>query len=534
MSDIITQPIKFLGATVLSFNSSLGLGASESTMNIDLVEDCEAIPPDAFLPKNGSVVVGAPVYFKAGAFNFGGVLTSWAYNQGGSGRTYNAKLVDPRQLLENTVVIVDSYLGNPIQAINYFNAYAYYESQVLQGNCNVFGSSKSGERGMPYQMIIQALTAMVPTIYSPTGYSYTINFGSFPQGLPEYYRVAGPSVTILQLLQDVCDVLGYDFHVSLGTGNIINIGIVDLRQPPPIFSNIIAAYNGFSTELAYGQELRNETTKTVLFGEKQHYLSIVSKFNHFFGEDIINNETVPVVPFRHDVNGFWINKKIDSLNLMLDNPLATNGPYQIHELDIRTAMTSQEAWRNRVMDPGIGGSFNGAVRANFPDLIPPDGRLPRQVLVEGNIIRPRGMADGVNQPNAATIEANKPEVLKELEKIWSFIKNLGDTYYGKQFITPLNQTVCYYQDPNSMVGEKLFTDIPTNAGGWIDEGIPVLGLNDPELGLFREDDGRISCFALFDVAGEPPGGEATIGQDTPPDGDFHGDIGDTTPPTPPV
>lgn len=509
MTDIITEPIKFLGATVVSFNSSLGLGASESSLNVDLVEDCEASPPDSFLPKDGSVIVGAPVYLNAGMFSFGGVLSSWTYTQGGSGRTYNAKIVDPRQLLENTVVIVDSYLGNPIQAINYFNAYAYYESQVLQGNCNVFGDSLSGERGMPYQMVIQALQGMNPTIYSPTGYSYTINFGSFPQGLPEYYRVVGPSVSILQMLQDVCDVLGYDFHVSLVPGNIITIGLVDLRQPPPSFSNIIAAYDGYATDLSYGQELRNEVTKTVLFGEKQHYLSVVTKFNHFFGEDIIDGTTVPVVPFRYDANGFWISKKVDSLNLMLDNPLAGNGPYTIHELDIRAAMTSQDAWKNRLMDPGIGGSFNAAVRANFPDLIPPDGRQPRQVM--DFVIQRRGMADGVNQPNAAGVLANEPKILDELEKIWSFIKNLGDTYYGKQFITPLNQLVCYYQDPNSLVGEKIFTDVPTNAGGWVDDGTPVLGLNDPELGLFREDDGRIGCFALFDVGGQPPAGEDTVG-----------------------
>jgi hypothetical protein len=37
---IISEPIRFLGATVLSFNSTLGLGSSESTLNVDLIEDC--------------------------------------------------------------------------------------------------------------------------------------------------------------------------------------------------------------------------------------------------------------------------------------------------------------------------------------------------------------------------------------------------------------------------------------------------------------------------------------------------------------
>jgi hypothetical protein len=524
MTDIITQPIKFLGATVVSFNSSLGLGATESSLNIDLVEDCEASPPDSFLPKDGSIIVGAPVYLEAGSFNFGGILTAWSYNQGGSGRTYNAKVVDPRQLLENTVVIVDSYLGDPVQAINYFNAYAYWEGQVLQGNCNVFGDSLSGERGMPYQKIVAALQGMAPVIYSPTGYQYTINFNSFPQGLPEYYRVVGPSVTILQLLQDVCDVLGYDFYVSLSPGNIINIGLIDLRNPPGSFGNIIASYDGTAIELSYGQELRNEITKSVLFGEKQHYLSQVTKFHHFFGEDFINGAYVPVTPFKYDVCGFWISKMVDSMNITLNKPLANNGPYTIHELDIRAAMASQDVWKKRVMDANIAGTLNAAIRANWPALQEDQAGK----ALDGEIQRARGVHDAINQPNRANMEANKPEVLEDLEKMWAFVKNLGDTYYGKQFITPLNQLVCYYQDPNSAVGEKIFTDVPTNDGGWVDDGTAVLGLTDPELGLFRADDGRITAFALFNVPGDIPAGEDVLGQD------FHDFTGDINPPSLPT
>lgn len=524
MADIITQPIKFLGATVVSFNSSLGLGATESSLTVDLVEDCEAIPQDKFLPKDGSIIVGAPVYLQAGSFSFGGVLTGWSYTQGGSGRTYNAKVVDPRQLLENTVVIVDSYLGNPVQAINYFNAYAYYEGQILQGNCDVYGSSKSSESGMPYQMVVQALSGMNPTIYAPTGYSYRIDFSSFPQGLPEYYRVAGPGLTLLQLLQDVCDVLGYDFYVSLASGNVITIGLINLRSPPPSFSNIIASYNGSAIELSYGQELRNEVTKAVLFGEQQHYLSRVTKFHHFFGEDLIGGNYVPVTPYKYDECGFWISKMVDSLNLTLKKPLGSNGPYTIHELDIRSAMASQDIWKKRAMDSTISGTFNQAVRANWPELQEDQARK----ALEGQIQNARGVNDAINQPNRANMNANRPEVLEDIEKIWSFIKGLGDTYYGKQFITPLDQLICYYQDPNSNVGEKIFSDTPTNAGGWVDDGTPVLGLTDPELGLFRADDGRITAFALFNISGNAPDEESTPGQAF--DG-FTGDINVPSNPT---
>lgn len=515
MTDIIDRPIKFLGATVVSFNCQLGLGASESTLNVDLVEDCEDSPPDSFMPKDGTILVGAPAYFTAGAFTFGGILQNWTYNQNGSGRTYTALISDPRQLLENTVVVTDSYVGPPIQGLNYFNAYAYWETQTLEGNCAVFGTSRGGERGMPYQMVINALKNMVPAIYSPTGYSFSIDFNSFPTGLPEYYRVGGPSVTLLQLIQDVCDVTGYEFYVNLLPGNIISIGLINLKIAPSSFGELIAAYDGRATDLSYGQELRNEVTKTVLFGEQQHYLSRVDKFNYFFGEDLINGEYIPVIPYRYDECGFWIRKKIDSLNLSLKDPLPTNGPYTIHELDIRSAMASKELWLNRVMSEEIKGTFNEAVRNKWQ--AGSDGRAVLKTFTQ------KGQAVNVTATAAERLpisdvafnrtdrdaQANKPDILEELDKVWNFVKNLGDTYYGKQFITPLNQLICYYIDPEAPMGEKRFSDIPTNAGGWIDDGNPVLGLTDPDLGLFREEDGRIGCFALFSFSGDRPNEEST-------------------------
>jgi hypothetical protein len=499
MSDIITQPIKFLGATVLSFNATLGFGSTqETTINVDLVEDCAN--GDLFYPNNGLIFVGGPVYFSAGAFNFGGILTNWTVSQGGGGKTFNVRAVDPRSLLENSVVIIDTYLGPPTQGINYFNVYAGYESPVLNGNCQFFGSSLGNERGMPYQAIISKLQQMNPTIYSPTGYAFTVNFSSFPTGLPEYYRVPGPQITLLQLLQDVCDILGYDFYVDLLPGGIISVGLVNLRQQPTSFNSIISAYNGIATDLSYGQELRNEKTRTVLFGEKQHYLAPIDKFNFFFGEDLINNEMVPVIPFREDSCGFWINKKVDSLNAALTRPLPTNGPYEISELDIRAALSSYKLWKNRVLTATIPGSFNEAIRANWPEAAE-DLRAAGQVLANGgDAIKAtenpqRGFVDQMQNARKPAAKSNKPEFLNDLEKVFNFVKNLGSTYYGKQFFVPLNQRICYYRGDDFQ--EIIFSDVPTNDGGWVEEGVPVLGLADPELSAFREEDNRVGCFAVF-------------------------------------
>lgn len=542
--DIITSPITFLGASVLSFNSSLGLGSSESTLNVDLIEDCETDPPQKFQPKVGTIGVGAPVLFKAGIFEFGGVLTNWTVSQGGSGKTFNAKVSDPRQLLENCVVITDSYLGTPLKSNNYFNVYNEMEGQVLNGNCNVFGASLSSERGTPYKKVIESLIRMDPTIYSPTGYTFSVDFTTFPQNLPEYYRISGPSITILGLLQDVCDVMGFEFYVYMDIGftpslvpkGIIKIGLIDLKTPPSSFSNIVCAYDSYATDLSYGQELRNEVTKTVIFGEYQHYLSEVTKFNYFFGEDLYGNTYLPVVPYKYDACGFWIKKKVDSLNLSLRKPLPSNGPYTLHELDIRAAMASQDLWRERVMSDSINGSFNAAVRNNWPE-----SRTDHRGILETLKNRSDSLqasqdanptVDAANNPNGGARAGNKPSYIEDLDRVWNFVKSLGDTYYGKQFITPLNQKICYKQNADNPA-EILFSDIPTNAGGWVDGDQDVLGLADPELEFFRENDGRISCFALFNLEGNfqelPPDKSGTIGQSAA-EGPYVGDVNTPTNP----
>lgn len=74
------RPLKFMGATVLSFTANLGIGPTEeSTLDLQLIEDCKN--GDHFL---GDLQVGSPVFFntcealgetdKNRCFNFGGFV----------------------------------------------------------------------------------------------------------------------------------------------------------------------------------------------------------------------------------------------------------------------------------------------------------------------------------------------------------------------------------------------------------------------------------------------------------------------------
>ena len=98
-------------------------------------------------------------------------------------------------------------------------------------------------------------------------------------------------------------------------------------------------------------------------------------------------------------------------------------------------------------------------------------------------------------------KANEINLIDDLDKIHKFLANIGTTYYGKQFLTQLNNNICVTinnEEANADgFGEKIYSEVPTNDGGWVDYGNSVLGLNDPGLSIFRSDDDRIKPFAVF-------------------------------------
>jgi hypothetical protein len=307
------------------------------------------------------------------------------------------------------------------------------------------------------------------------------------------------------MLQDMCDVAGYEFYVNLeyfGGYNYITIGLIDLKIPVTSFESLLGAYDGYATEISYGQELRNDITKSVLFGEKVHYFSVADKFLPYFGEDLYGTEYISVVPYEFDDCGFYINKKIDTLNSMLDDPFDSNGPFSISELDIRAAMSEFDLWMARVSTPDLDGGLNAAIRNKFPFIVDNGPNGPRRAIIRflQDLNDGKPMSD-ITNPSAAFVNQAKSDVYSQLQIIWNWLNQLGSTYYGKQFISPLNQTICYYQSNNEAFAEKVFSDIPTNEGAWVDDGVPVLGLYDPELSAFRENDSRVGCFALFNDSG---------------------------------
>jgi hypothetical protein len=381
-------------------------------------------------------------------------------------------------------------------------------------------------------MINGAVHYGTPIVFSPGGviagnidvalYGFEVDLNTLPNA-PDYYRVPGPSTTLLEMAEGICDVTGNDFFVYMEKvnyngvdRNIIKFGLVDLKRTySPSFNSIQTAFSGQALDLSFGEELRTDVTRSMLIGENIHELVYANEFLPFFGEDIDPStlKMRPVIAFQFDTNGFWIAKNVDDLNLKLLNPFfIQNALYSIHELDIRCAMASFKAWFFRTFDNNVPGSFNSSIRNQFSNCVINNPNWIKDRVVNSQeqigVIQTslyRSVQDLFQNPTFASYSSNRPDNLIDLEKIHSWLADLGNAYYGKAYITPFNQQVCWRKVTD---GTTIFTKEPTNAGGWLsgDNRIPftptVLDLTDPELDTFRTDDGRIKCFAVFKTDGE--------------------------------
>lgn len=175
----------FLGASVRNFSINAGFGDSVSTMNVDLVEDefnksdGQPLGRGADVYHNGQRDIfsppftGSPVFFNFGKqkasindsykkmyddlygqtfardtnsegqfhFNFGGILQSFVQNRGPGGNPlYSAQVVDPREILSNTVLILNNYAGTTYNNKNMFNLYGFLEYNPTEALLNSFKS----------------------------------------------------------------------------------------------------------------------------------------------------------------------------------------------------------------------------------------------------------------------------------------------------------------------------------------------------------------------------------------------------------
>lgn len=493
----MTDTVKFLGATVLSYNSSLGWNDDASRVNIELVQDDD--DGDLFQPGQ----TGYPVYFNFLGWKFYGLLEKWSQNYSVSGNpTFSVSVVDPRQILDGVTVILDNYRGQSFIP-NIINAYGYLE------NLFGFGGSQKNDSGIPYYLLVQTIAllgnTLTPNVFTGGIFlkdvQYGIDLTNLPL-LPLDYRVGGnSSMTVMDIIRDLCDAGGCEafFRMEVFNGfNIIKLYTIP-RTTLPNFGQInqfIQTTQGAVAKEA-GFELVNDVCAKMVFGGKKTYLFYQSQGDNdknqrtgsdnyiwpYWGTDLDGRLVIG------DLLGYDHQFTLDARAVNIPQ-VPARYPTSVGELMAAMASYSDWSsflsvnWQNRyVMEPG-GSQIDRFVQAD--NIKKQNGTIQTQFSISNltykhnGVLNPHfmkvwylGIEQAVNitlkQQIFAAINQITPmnflnripgENTDPLEEIHRLLAEYAEQYYGRKFMVRLPD-VSVTKDPDT--GKLSFSHLPTQS-----------------------------------------------------------------------
>lgn len=509
--------------------------------------------------------IGSPIYVRVEDWEFSGLLQSYEQtNDQGSNPTFRIKIVDPRTILEGAQVIMSDYAGKTFDTPNVFNAYGFAESfgnvcelknilgAYFGSPAGAFGGALTNDNGIQWNVLkeaISVLTSALPTYTNTLGFSqygrlayvgnevpgygamkadyydinstyyfpslspwvafYLLDFSEIPAA-PSYYRLTGTSMSLLDIISNVCQDAGCDYYIELipiKVGNII-LKVIKIRvairgtQPDlgAIEQFIDAAGNVISK--SFGRELRNEVTSQFIIGGNVDSIYQADK-TLLVEEGLLDDDQDIVIPYWGlDRDGNIIPTEYDTddklnftvdltqLNTLLYQPLGINEA-KITEYELQAALTGQDAWI--AIASGLPSDLGNELQ--IAGILDPKRILdtlnkigfPHHLIVPG-----KKAGGGVINFDDFKNESNK---LKDIETIYNFVLNYARDFYGKKFVVRVPYT-CTKIDTESFSTE---TSESPGDSGWTEEG-SVIGLDRSLLDVFSDDVGKIYPFVRYDDA----------------------------------
>lgn len=329
-SDII-----FLGGFVSGFSSRLGFGASESTLNVDIVfpkracepatndmsvgvccepdgscstlyadqTDCENAggtwisdktcdddpcnclddctdPVSSYEGKLGYIYT-----FNMGSFCFRGILNTHNYAVDSSGYKYRVTLIDGRSVLGTIPVLLnDTYIKLPSIFKNSAISIAGEAEPSVADNtcgngnqCKDFMLSGSGSnKGLKLKSALEAVNGKCISIpISNAGLK--LNFTKLINIMSPILRTTNTESTLLELITLAAEESGYDFIIQINNDNEFEVLPINYKRPATdksLFSfvqNLSATDNVISKD--YGEEMSISKNKRIVLGGKISYIT---------------------------------------------------------------------------------------------------------------------------------------------------------------------------------------------------------------------------------------------------------------------
>ena len=195
----------FLGLKVIDFSSSVGWNDAGSTLTVKMApEDDDVIE---------SYTIGEVKDFSFESFNFVGFLDRVIERHSSGGITYEATLSDGKEILRNVQCIIGNLYGNTgdddCLVDNYFNIFRFYER-------NGYGAANSNSSGMDAKIFVAGVAGMSTLCGVKNGAEkYSVDISAILTGLPNYYRIPGPKVGLLDVVSQLCEATGHMWRLVL-------------------------------------------------------------------------------------------------------------------------------------------------------------------------------------------------------------------------------------------------------------------------------------------------------------------------------
>ena len=493
---------RFLGLTIVDFSANIGWNDNGSSVTIKLApEDNEQI---------SGYSIGSPVNFTFGAFKFNGFIERVIENKDSGGKNYEVTLSDGKEILRNVEVITANFYGwkessYDCLTTNLLNPYRFYEAQS-------YGGSLSDDSGMLLSKFCEGVnitSANCGLIHR--GIKYSIDISNLAGILPSFYRVAGPSINLLDAISGICDDAGYNYYIDR-VGYTFYVRLASLNSG--------GQNQGVSTVISEKAQERNVVSYKSGLENASNVVSNYVLYGGNYEEAIVSTAgTDPEFPTYDLISSFWGYNPVDQtpikgyndvFNVLtgiggsilypvewLDLPtlgvedIIGNTLYRTNTLELQLVVGGKETWE-LWLEMYKGGDY----QAIF-------GRPPRP-LQYLRLMLTGGAAES-NITREFVAGENDIGVIRSA-RVYDWLKGMADGFFAKQFLIRMaipvgvRDKIEGYRDQYDP-SKIHYNYVPNESGHFQNSDGNVAGLYLTEYGdaIARNEEGKILNWAFFNT-----------------------------------
>ena len=427
---------RFLGLTVIDFSSSVGWNNDGSTLTIKMApEDGESL---------SSYTLGDIYDFQMGAFKFVGFLDRVIERHDAGGNFFEAKLSDGKDILNNVQCVVNNFYGvttdDDCLVVNYFNIFRHFER-------NKYGDANANESGMDVKKFIQGVNELsVKCGIISASKKYSIDLSNLLTGLPDYYRINGPVIGLMDAISQICEDSGKLWRIVI-EGTAFKIQTTSLS----IDANNQQVFNSIQNKAkdkkviswdAGTEVVNNVVSNFVLWGGAKENTIQFNKtsptdavIKYFWGYDINGNPyhstNYELRTLTNPYTGWTFQiEMMDVLlpNIGIEDIWNRNNRYETNTIELMLVMGSQESWEFYL---------ELYEREKYQDIFL---RAPREWNNDRFYWSRFGGAGStlLENPQRDFLQKENDIGVRRAARLYAYLRSMCENYWGKQFLVQVN------------------------------------------------------------------------------------------------